>query len=178
MKIIKFLVVVVVCLFGASKAMACAMCLDIYPEIIVLEFNASKAIKEQNKDYFSKHQALEISSLECTKQNLGTTKKIGDTKCIITTNHKQGFAMKLSGDMAVGLYSRIENLTVEADSFHAETDKRTGKRFKPAYVKQGFEESSVAITPIRRGRVSCYMFNKQNRCEIEINELSGYVQSK
>ena len=178
MKILKILLVVFVCSMGASKAMACAMCLDIYPEVMVLDYETSKIIKSQNKDYFSKHQSLDINIITCTKQNLGTTKNVGDVECTITTSSKQGFAMKLTGEVAIAFYSRIENLTVEVDSVMEESDKRTGKRFKPAYISQGFDKSSVTITPIRRGKVSCYIFNKQNRCEIELNELSTYLLHK
>ena len=155
----------------STQAFACAHCRDTYPEFIVFNYSSSKTLKKQNKVLFETQQKIDIRSISCTKQNIGTTKKYGETVCSIQSGDSKAKDMKLEGGDAKALFNRIELFTVELDYGY---EKRSGERVKAAMINQSLEESTVTISPIGRGAISCYNFNGYNRCEIEINELHSY----
>lgn len=159
-------------LFGVN-VFACAGCLDIYPETLVLDSEITSTLISLNPELKDESKSISLKSISCSKPNLFGNPS--EASCQIEgtmSDTGQYINIGPSAASSLVLYAQLQNMTVEIDGRVSDDWVRTGERTKIALLNQTMEGSSVSIPEINVGKLFCPLVKGQNRCEIELTVLN------
>ncbi len=176
MKIISFIftLIITVVLFS-QKTYACAGCLDIHPEIIILDQTVTTALLKEQPQLANGH-TLRLAELSCTKAGIFADENLNS--CNIDgawENPYKEVSIEFGGEAVLPLHSQLVNLTIEVmlDPMGLDPDtKRTGERAPGSFKIQSMNTYQVYVPGIHIGKLTCPKVNNKIRCEIELNTLN------
>jgi hypothetical protein len=178
----KFMSVIILMttVFASTQALASGAVVDIYPEVLVLDDATTTALTAESID-LANGISNTLYDVACTRQN-GFSTGVFEVNCVLNVVTSQGLTQTITfdGDAALALYSKLKVTTAEPDLSGQEDGDpaRTGKRVSAVLISELAGETTVSIPYLVAGRVSCGKATGKTRCEIELNELSGFIVSK
>ena len=159
----------------SGKTLACAGCLDLYPEIVVLNSATNRLIMKSVPSLVQNNESILLEKISCSIPNeyMGSI----DPSCMIRgiyESNRAEFEINFAGESAIAFSSQLRGVTAEIQVVDEEGDEapRTGERFKVGLLNQTLEATTVSIPEINTGKLSCPKVNGSNRCEIELNVLN------
>jgi hypothetical protein len=173
---IALLVFASVTFVAQGKALACAGCVDIYPETIKLSRNTSKALASQielEKKEASKSTTL--NEIRCVKKSAAWSD--GSVSCTIGTNlEKNKGTVVLKDAPALELLKKLNSLKAEVTKISENSDEElpaTGKKVSVGEKKMTMEEFSVTLQ-VTAGELVCknLKVQKTQSCALTIHAIS------
>jgi hypothetical protein len=165
-----------VTLVAQGKALACAGCVDIYPETIKLSRTTSKALATQIElDKKESAKSATLNEIRCSKKS--ATWSDGSISCLIGTNlEKNKGTVVLKDAPALELLKKLNALKAEITNHSEDGDEElpaTGKKISIGEKTMTMEEFSVKLN-ITAGELTCKNLKAQKTqsCALTIHAIS------